>query len=64
MSVIFTSDSKQKLVCKGAPEEIFKRVKNCDERAKELYEKWSIEGFRILAVAYKNLNGIGVIFLL
>lgn len=69
MSVVVEVNEKHLLIVKGAPEEIFKRctayhldgqvnaIKHSQvAELKEEYNKLSEEGFRVLAVAYKELN--------
>jgi Mg2+-importing ATPase len=70
MSVVVESrDGKYRLVTKGAPEAIFSRCTRFEldgeilpteqvliNDLKEEYEKLSSEGFRVLAVAYKELD--------
>jgi Mg2+-importing ATPase len=64
MSVVVTFQNKNILICKGAPEEIFKvcmisgEDKNVAERE---YESLSMDGFRVLAVATKE-TGVDEIF--
>jgi len=68
MSVIVEADGKQTLISKGAPEEIFKRSSHYEldgeimemenlilSDLKEEYDSLSADGFRVLAVAYKNM---------
>ena len=68
MSVIVEADGKQTLIAKGAPEEIFKRSSHYEldgeilemeslilSDLKEEYDSLSADGFRVLAVAYKNI---------
>ncbi len=68
--VVETPDSKSRLVCKGAPEEIFKRCTTFElqgenypieqlliEDLREEYERLSSDGFRVLAIAYKDVPG-------
>jgi P-type Mg2+ transporter len=71
MSVVVVSDGKHRMIVKGAPEEIYKRctkfeldgdVLEMDAGAlvllelKKEYDNLSAEGFRVLAVAYKDYN--------
>ncbi len=57
MSVVVTVDNKNVLICKGAPEEIFKACL-IDAETKALansqYEALSTDGFRVLAIATKE----------
>ena len=68
MSVIVEADGKQTLISKGAPEEIFKRCSHYEldgeilemenlilSDLKEEYDSLSSDGFRVLAVAYKDM---------
>jgi len=68
MSVIVEANGKQTLISKGAPEEIFKRCSHYELEGeilemeslilsdlKEEYDSLSSDGFRVLAVAYKNM---------
>jgi P-type Mg2+ transporter len=70
MSVVVGLDGKHKLISKGAPEEIFKRCVNYKldgelldidpliiSDLKEEYDNLSSDGFRVLAIAYKDLDG-------
>ncbi len=57
MSVVVTFENTNILICKGAPEEIFKAclISNEDKRiALGQYESLSMDGFRVLAVATKE----------
>ena len=57
MSVVVTYQNKNILICKGAPEEIFKScLINDDDKAvaDKQYEMLSNEGFRVLAIATKE----------
>jgi P-type Mg2+ transporter len=67
MSVVIASAEKRMLVAKGAPEEIFKKCTHYELEGetlelepliltdlKEEYDKLSTEGFRVLAIAYKE----------
>ena len=56
MSVIVTHQNSNILICKGAPEEIFKACKIDDyvkKSAQNVYEQLSNDGFRVLAIATK-----------
>lgn len=57
MSVVVTVQNKNVLICKGAPEEIFKAC-SIDNESKAVaisqYEALSSEGFRVLAIATKE----------
>ena len=60
MSVVITDGKSDTLICKGAPEEL---LKICDdeiaikEEALRQYEILSCDGFRVLAIAVKTING-------
>src|SRR5262249_47427080 len=67
--VVKTPDGKDRLICKGAPEEVFSRCRTYEmdgeflpmdhlliEDLKEEYERLSTDGFRVLALAYKDLE--------
>ncbi|MFA6281375.1 MAG: magnesium-translocating P-type ATPase [Candidatus Omnitrophota bacterium] len=69
MSVVVDMDGKHRLIAKGAPEEIFKRCTKYEldgdflnmeylilADLKEEYDRLSAEGFRVLAVAYKDID--------
>lgn len=69
MSVVVENDGKHSLISKGAPEEIFKKCSKYEldgelfemealilSDLKEEYNNLSAEGFRVLAVAYKNME--------
>ena len=69
MSVVVEVDSKHRIISKGAPEEIFKRCTKYELEGeiletegliltdlKEEYDNLSAEGFRVLAVAYKDMD--------
>lgn len=69
MSVVVDMEGKHKIISKGAPEEIMKRCKKYEldgeledlDRVimtdlKEEYDSLSADGFRVLAVAYKNMD--------
>ena len=68
MSVVVETDGIHRLICKGAPEEIFKRCSGYEldgelmemdplilSDLKEEYENLSADGFRVLAIAYKDI---------
>jgi Mg2+-importing ATPase len=59
MSVVVSEKENPLLICKGAPEEMIK-VCNDDkallEKAMKQYETLSAEGFRVLAIAMKNVS--------
>ncbi len=64
MSVVVTFETKNILICKGAPEEIFKVCllgEQDESTAIRIYESLSMDGFRVLAVATKE-TGIEGIF--
>jgi len=69
MSVVVEIDGKHKIIAKGAPEEILKRCKKYEldgeledldqivmTDLKEEYDSLSSDGFRVLAVAYKDMS--------
>jgi Mg2+-importing ATPase len=70
MSVIVeTPEGKTRLICKGAPEEVFKRCSHFEyegevlpmetvliEDLREEYRLLSADGFRVLAIAYRDLE--------
>jgi len=69
MSVVVETNSKHTIIAKGAPEEIFKRCSKYEldgaildvgdwiiTDLKEEYDDLSMEGFRVLAIAYKNIE--------
>jgi len=69
MSVVVDMDGKHKIISKGAPEEILKRCKKYEldgeledldqivmTDLKEEYDSLSADGFRVLAVAYKDMD--------
>ncbi len=69
MSVVVEVDGKDLLIAKGAPEEIFRRCSHYEldgeilemeplilQDLKEEYDSLSSEGYRVLAVAYKNME--------
>jgi len=69
MSVVVDMEGKHKIISKGAPEEILKRCKRYEldgeledldqivmTDLKEEYDSLSSDGFRVLAVAYKDMD--------
>lgn len=69
MSVVVDMDGRHRLITKGAPEEIFKRCTRYEldgevleleqfliTDLKEEYDSLSSEGFRVLAIAYKDMD--------
>ncbi len=71
MSVVVEMNHRPVIVSKGAPEEVFKRCTHYELNGeikeirddvlvelKNAYNKLSAEGFRVLAVAYKNINDV------
>ena len=69
MSVVVEMEDKHRIISKGAPEEIFKRctqyeldgeVNDIDpliiSDLKEEFDSLSADGFRVLAIAYKNFD--------
>ncbi len=67
--VVKTPDGKNRLICKGAPEEVFSRSATFEmdgeflpmdhlliHDLREEYERLSADGFRVLAVAYRDLD--------
>ena len=67
--VVETPDGAHRMITKGAPEEIFKRCTRFEldgdidpiepiliQDLKEEYERLSANGFRVLALAYKDLE--------
>jgi Mg2+-importing ATPase len=75
MSVIIESDGRPRIISKGAPEEIFKRCTKFELDGeilemndmilydlKEEYDNLSADGFRVLAIAYKDIDTENVAF--
>ncbi|MCX8081942.1 MAG: magnesium-translocating P-type ATPase [bacterium] len=71
MSVVIENDSKHRIIVKGAPEEIYKRCTKFEidgeilelgegnlilTELKTQYDNLSAEGFRVLAIAYKDFE--------
>ena len=69
MSVVVSAEDKHKIISKGAPEEIFKRCFQYEldgeifdidpliiSDLKEEFDSLSSDGFRVLAIAYKNFE--------
>jgi len=66
--VVKTPQNVHRLICKGAPEEVYKRCKsflldgeicsieNLAVDLKEEFDRLSAEGFRVLALAYRDLE--------
>ena len=67
--VVETPEGQPRLICKGAPEEVFKRCSFFEyegevlpmervliEDLKEEYRRLSSDGFRVLAIAYRDLQ--------
>jgi Mg2+-importing ATPase len=75
MSVVVEMDGKHRIISKGAPEEIFKRCTKYELEGeildmegliltdlKEEYDNLSTEGFRVLAIAYKDMDNARQIY--
>lgn len=75
MSVVVEMDGKHRLIAKGAPEEIFRRCTKYELEGdiidfdiltetdlKLEYENLSSEGFRVLAIAYKDFENTKVTY--
>ena len=71
--VVATPDGTHRLICKGAPESVFSRCTRFElegeiyptdqvilEDLKEEYDKLSADGFRVLAIAYRDCETKGV----
>jgi Mg2+-importing ATPase len=69
MSVVVQMDDKHRIISKGAPEEIFKRCTKYELEGeildmedlilsdlKEEYDNLSADGFRVLAIGYKDID--------
>jgi len=69
MSVVVETEGKHTIISKGAPEEIFKRCANYELEGeilpfehliiadlKEEYDNLSKDGFRVIAIAYKQID--------
>lgn len=72
--VVRTPNGQDRIISKGAPEEIFSRCKEFElagirsamdpgviEKLKKEYEKLSADGFRVLAIATKDLQPRGIV---
>lgn len=66
--VVATPEGSRRLICKGAPEEVFSRSTHFESDGEILpmertliddlraeYERLSAEGFRVLAIAYRDV---------
>ncbi len=75
MSVVVQMDEKHRIISKGAPEEIFKRCTKYELEGeilemedliltdlKEEYDNLSADGFRVLAIAYKDMDNARQIY--
>ena len=67
--VVATPEGKHRLICKGAPESVFDRCTQFEledeiypmdpvllEDLKEEYDRLSADGFRVLAIAYRDCD--------
>jgi Mg2+-importing ATPase len=67
--VVKTPEGKNRLICKGAPESVFERCVSYENEGellpveqliiddlREEYQRLNSEGFRVLAIAYKDLD--------
>ena len=67
--VVALPDGRHRLICKGAPEEVFRRCPFFETEGEQLpmepvliddlrheYEKLSADGFRVLAIAYQDFD--------
>lgn len=67
--VVAMPDGRHRLICKGAPEEVFKRCTSFEYAGEDLpmervivadlqieVDKLSADGFRVLAIAYRDFN--------
>ena len=72
--VVRTPEGKDRIICKGAPESIFPKCKSSEldgtllpmdhqhiEDLKKEYERLSADGFRVLAIATKDLEPRGAV---
>ena len=70
--VVETPEGSHRLICKGAPEEVFARCARFEldgefypmeqlliDDLKEEYDDLSADGFRVLAIAYKDMDREG-----
>lgn len=57
MSSIHLINNKKMLIVKGAPDVLFKKCKAFDvKKVEEIYNKWSNEAIRVLAIAQKEIT--------
>ena len=49
--------SSMKVLVKGAPQAIQKLLKTVPKKYDQAYKFYTKQGYRLLALAYKNLNG-------
>ncbi len=57
MSSIHSINNKKILIVKGAPDVLFKKCKSFDiKKTEEIYNKWSNEAIRVLAIAQKEIT--------
>lgn len=57
MSSIHLINNKKMLIVKGAPDVLFKKCKTFDvKKVEEIYNKWSNEAIRVLAIAQKEIT--------
>ncbi|WP_262337558.1 cation-translocating P-type ATPase, partial [Mycoplasma nasistruthionis] len=59
MSVLVSDkEGNQTVITKGAPDVIFNKITNYKDEYKQINDAWSNEGIRVIAVAYKKVNGL------
>ncbi|WGI36708.1 cation-translocating P-type ATPase [Mesomycoplasma lagogenitalium] len=57
MMSILVGDEKEKiLITKGAPDVIFSKCNNYDQKFSKINEQWSNKAYRVIAVAYKKID--------
>lgn len=56
MSVLIQGKNGKTIITKGAPDVIFAKCHNTPAQAYELNEQWSNKAYRVIAVAYKNVD--------